>query len=71
MGKTMYEQKLTGPVAFLMGGESEGISEPLQKECDFFINIPMQKSVASLNVSVATALVLYEKNRQEEKTQKL
>ncbi|HCQ31419.1 TPA: 23S rRNA (guanosine(2251)-2'-O)-methyltransferase RlmB [Candidatus Collierbacteria bacterium] len=65
MGKTMYEQKLTGPVAFLMGGESEGLSEPLQKECDYFINIPMQKAVASLNVSVATALVLYEKNRQE------
>ncbi len=67
MGKTMYEQKLTGPVAFLMGGESEGLSEPLQKECDYFINIPMQKAVASLNVSVATALVLYEKNRQESK----
>jgi len=65
MGKTMYEAKLTGPVAFLMGGESEGLSEPLQKECDLFINIPMNKQVASLNVSVATALVLYEKNRQE------
>ncbi|EKD52661.1 MAG: hypothetical protein ACD_61C00279G0005 [uncultured bacterium] len=65
MGKTMYEAKLTGPVAFLMGGESEGLSEPLQKECDFFINIPMNRQVASLNVSVATALVLYEKNRQE------
>jgi len=67
IGKTMYEQKLTGPVAFLMGGGSEGLSEPLQKECDYFINIPMQKAVASLNVSVATALVLYEKNRQESK----
>lgn len=65
MGKSLYEAKLTGPVAFLMGGESEGLSEPLQKECDFFINIPMQKAVSSLNVSVATALVLYEKNRQE------
>jgi len=65
MGKTMYETKLMGPVAFLMGGEAEGISEPLQKECDFFVNIPMNKQVASLNVSVATALVLFEKIRQE------
>lgn len=65
MGSSMYETELRGPVAFLMGGESEGISIPLQKECDIFVNIPMKKEVASLNVSVATALVLYEKNRQE------
>lgn len=67
MGKSIYESKLTGPMAFLMGGEAEGISEPLQKECDAFVNIPMNKEVASLNVSVATALVLFEKVRQERK----
>ncbi len=65
MGKSCFETKLTGPIAFLMGGESEGLSEQLQKECDLFVNIPMNKEVASLNVSVATALVLFEKNRQE------
>lgn len=65
MGKPIYESKMTGPMAFLMGGEAEGISEPLQKECDSFVNIPMNKEVASLNVSVATALVLFEKVRQE------
>lgn len=67
MGKSIYETKLLGPVAFLMGGEAEGISEPLQKECDLFVNIPMNKEVASLNVSVATALILFEKVRQENK----
>lgn len=67
MGKSIYDSKLTGPVAFLMGGEAEGISEPLQKECDLFVNIPMNQEVASLNVSVATALVLFEKVRQERK----
>lgn len=65
MGEPFTEQNLTGPVAFVMGGEAVGLSEPLQKECDLFINIPMNKQVASLNVSVATALVLFEKNRQE------
>ena len=65
MGKSIYDSKLTGPAAFLMGGEAEGISEPLQKECDSFVNIPMNQEVASLNVSVATALVLFEKVRQE------
>jgi 23S rRNA (guanosine2251-2'-O)-methyltransferase len=64
-GKSFTETKLTGPVAFVMGGEAVGLSEPLQKECDLFVNIPMEKSVASLNVSVATALVLFEKLRQE------
>jgi 23S rRNA (guanosine2251-2'-O)-methyltransferase len=65
MGKSIYETKLKGPVAFLMGGEAEGLSKPLLDECDSFVNIPMNKDVASLNVSVATALVLFEKIRQE------
>jgi len=65
MGKSIYEAKLTGPMAFLMGGEAEGISKPLQAECDLFVHIPMNQEVASLNVSVATALVLFEKVRQE------
>jgi len=65
MGKSFTETNLRGPVAFVMGGEAVGLSEPLQKECDIFVNIPMNKEVASLNVSVATALVLFEKLRQE------
>ncbi len=65
MGKVYTEAKLTGPVAFLMGGEAIGLSEPLQKVCDSFVNIPMTTGVASLNVSVATGLVMFEKVRQE------
>lgn len=65
MGKPYFEQNLRGPVALLMGGEAAGLTEPLIKECDVMVNIPMKAEVASLNVSVATALVLYEKVRQE------
>jgi len=65
MGKAFTQTNLKGPIAFVVGGEAVGLSEPLQKECDLFVNIPMEKSVASLNVSVATALVLFEKLRQE------
>lgn len=65
MGTSFTETNLRGPVAFVMGGEAVGLSEPLQKECDIFVHIPMNKEVASLNVSVATALVLFEKQRQE------
>lgn len=67
LGNAFTETNLMGPVAFVMGGEAVGLSEPLQKECDLFVNIPMEKAVASLNVSVATALVLFEKRRQEKK----
>jgi 23S rRNA (guanosine2251-2'-O)-methyltransferase len=65
MGENYTKTNLKGPVAFVMGGEAVGLSEPLQKECDIFVNIPMNKEVASLNVSVATGLVLFEKLRQE------
>jgi 23S rRNA (guanosine2251-2'-O)-methyltransferase len=65
MGKPYDELTLLGPVAFLLGGEDVGISEPLQRKCDIFIHIPINSELASLNVSVATALVMYEKRRQE------
>lgn len=65
MGEIYTEAKLTGPLALVMGGEAIGLSEPLQKACDRFINIPMKSGVASLNVSVATGLVMFEKVRQE------
>lgn len=65
MGETYTEANMRGPIAFMMGGEAVGLSEPLQKVCDRFINIPMVSGVASLNVSVASALVMFEKVRQE------
>ncbi len=65
MGETIYETNLRGPIAVLMGGEEVGVTEPLIKECDVLANIPINKELASLNVSVATAVVLFEKIRQE------
>lgn len=64
-GDSIYKTNFRGPIAFMMGGEEVGLSEPLMKECDIMANIPMKKGIASLNVSVATALVLFEKIRQE------
>jgi 23S rRNA (guanosine2251-2'-O)-methyltransferase len=65
MGKAYDDITLLGPVAFLFGGEVSGISKPLEKNCDAFIHIPITNKLASLNVSVATALVIYEKQSQE------
>ena len=71
MGEAYDELTLIGPAAFLFGGEVAGISEPLQKKCDIFIHIPINSELASLNVSVATALIIYEKLRQERTAKKV
>lgn len=70
MGVAHYEQNLLGPVAFVFGGEDSGLSDPLKKYCDLFIHIPMQSSLSSLNVSVATAIIVFEKLRQENEAKK-
>ena len=61
-----YMEDLTGPTAFVIGGEDRGINPTLLKKCDQVVHIPMMGRLASLNVSVATAVVLYERLRQQE-----
>jgi 23S rRNA (guanosine2251-2'-O)-methyltransferase len=60
-----YEGDLTGPVAFIIGGEDKGVSPSLLKKSDEIIKIPMLGKIRTLNVSVATAIVLYERIRQK------
>lgn len=62
--KFMYQEDLSGPVALLMGSEENGINPELLKYCDSQVKIPMKGNIASLNVSVATGLVLFECVRQ-------
>jgi len=57
---------LTGAVAFVVGGEDRGINPTLLDKCDAIVRIPMVGKIPSLNVSVATAIVLYERLRQQE-----
>lgn len=64
-GEVYTKADLTGGLAILMGGEAVGLSEPLIKDCDRLMHIPMTGGIASLNVSVATALVLFERMRQK------
>ncbi len=60
----MYSVDLSGPTAILMGSEQDGIGSDLLADCDLQIKIPMSGKISSLNVSVATGLVLYECVRQ-------
>jgi 23S rRNA (guanosine2251-2'-O)-methyltransferase len=64
--KAYYEEDLSGPVAFVVGGEDKGINPTLISKCDKVVRIPMRGHLDSLNVSVAAAIVLYERLRQQE-----
>jgi 23S rRNA (guanosine2251-2'-O)-methyltransferase len=55
---------LTGPLAWVLGGEGEGMRRLTRERCDHLVRIPMLGRVESLNVSVASALCLYETQRQ-------
>ncbi|OFY49931.1 MAG: 23S rRNA (guanosine(2251)-2'-O)-methyltransferase RlmB [Bacteroidetes bacterium GWF2_41_31] len=59
-----YNEKLTGPVAMIMGSEGEGISPEYLKRSDLLVRIPMAGTIDSLNVSVAAGVLLYEIFRQ-------
>jgi 23S rRNA (guanosine2251-2'-O)-methyltransferase len=61
---TLYQQKLTGPVALVVGGEGDGIRPLVRKGCDEVVSIPMQGGVNSLNASVAGGILLFEVVRQ-------
>ena len=47
-----------------MGGEEKGVYPALMKICDEKFSIPMHKNFESLNVSVATGMILYEAMKQ-------
>jgi len=61
---SVYQANLTGNVGILMGAEGDGLRRLTQETCDHLINIPMAGTVSSLNVSVATGVVLFEAVRQ-------
>jgi 23S rRNA (guanosine2251-2'-O)-methyltransferase len=64
---TLFEVDLAGPTAIVMGSEGEGLRRLTRESCDQLVSIPMAGAVESLNVSVATGVVLYEAVRQRRK----
>lgn len=47
-------------LAIIMGNEAKGVNQKLLEKCDDFLYIPMNKDCESLNVGVATSIILYE-----------
>ena len=60
----IYDVDMTGPVAIIMGSEGKGISQTMLDLADCKAAIPMAGEITSLNVSVASAVVMYEAVRQ-------
>ncbi len=61
---SLFDASLTGPLAIVMGGEGKGMRRLTREHCDLLVKLPMGGSVASLNVSVATGICLFEAIRQ-------
>ncbi|HET9994716.1 MAG TPA: 23S rRNA (guanosine(2251)-2'-O)-methyltransferase RlmB [Candidatus Acidoferrum sp.] len=62
--KSYTEVDYTSPVGIVLGGEGKGLHELTRKRCDFVVSLPTSGPVKSLNVSVATGVVLFEALRQ-------
>ncbi|MBK9510637.1 MAG: 23S rRNA (guanosine(2251)-2'-O)-methyltransferase RlmB [Cytophagaceae bacterium] len=63
---SLYSPDYTLPTAIIMGSEEDGISDTLLQLSDDAVRIPLKGKVESLNVSVATGIILYEVLRQRE-----
>ena len=62
--QTLYQQDMTGPLIVVMGAEGSGMRRLTREHCDYLVHVPMQGTVSSLNVSVATGVCLFEAQRQ-------
>ena len=62
----MYVDKveLNNKYALIMGNEGNGVHEEILDMCDNYLYIPMNNKVESLNVAVATSIILYEFNKR-------
>jgi len=59
-----WQGDYTCPMAIVVGSEGKGMRTLTKKNCDYLISIPMIGQIESLNVSVATGILLYEVVRQ-------
>lgn len=64
--KNYTEVNYKMPIALVVGNEEKGIRKLTADNCDFLVKIPMKGKIDSLNVSVATGILLFEINKQRE-----
>ncbi len=66
-GSPMASCRLDGAIGLVIGNEGSGISRLIKQNCDMLAAIPMGGSIGSLNASVAAAILMFEKRRQDGK----
>lgn len=64
-GQPLSKTDLTGAMALVVGGESEGVAKHTKELCDLIVQIEMSGKTTSLNASCAASVLCYEKHRQE------
>jgi 23S rRNA (guanosine2251-2'-O)-methyltransferase len=62
--ETVYKTDFTVPMALVVGAEGKGLRRLTKDQCDVLVSVPMLGQVESLNLSVATGVLLYEAVRQ-------
>ncbi|MDD1628076.1 MAG: 23S rRNA (guanosine(2251)-2'-O)-methyltransferase RlmB [Methylococcaceae bacterium] len=62
--QTIYKSDFTVPMALVVGAEGKGLRRLTKEQCDVLVSVPMLGQVESLNLSVATGVLLYEAVRQ-------
>lgn len=59
-GESIYDTRLTGKVALVVGGEDSGVKRLTREKCDKILSLPLFGKVNSLNASVALGIAAYE-----------
>jgi 23S rRNA (guanosine2251-2'-O)-methyltransferase len=62
--QTVYTADFTVPMALVIGAEGKGLRRLTKEQCDVLVSVPMLGQIDSLNLSVATGVLLYEAVRQ-------
>ena len=65
-GRSIYDETdFASPAVFVLGGEGKGLHHQVREHCDLVLRIPLEGRIASLNVSVAAGVVLFEWKRRQ------
>lgn len=62
--RVYWDADFAQPIALVLGGEDKGVRRLVRDHCDFIVSMPLMGQINSLNVSVATGVLLYEVLRQ-------